>query len=212
LRWLAPPDREVLLRLARGLLENAAIGLVPLAGLPWGAVRSYVGTRRVGNRIHRYVRRRRTIRDMLSSVLADPELDKTRLLEGAWLLAACDEEVTQDELLLLSGLVRSIPRDQRPPLACLRFVGEGIWVVRMTLLEEGERRRIVAALQTIAALRGPMTDNERAFFGRIAEAFGEAIDVARIERLSAQMSGHARASDRTRVGSAMARLLLLEDA
>ena len=78
-----------------------------------------------------------------------------------------------------------------PPtqLACLRFVGEGIWVVLMMLLEEDERRRIFAALQIIAALRaGPMTANERAFLGRIAEAFGEPIDMARIERLHAQMS------------------------
>jgi hypothetical protein len=186
LRWLAPPDREVLRRLARGLLENAAVGLVPLAGLPWGAVRSYLATRRVGIGIHRYVRRRRTIREMLSNVLADPRLDKARLLEGAWLLAACDEEVTQDELSLLSALVRSIPRELRPPVACLRFVGEGIWVVRMTLLEEEDRRRIVGALQTIAALRGPMTDNERAFLGRLSEALGEPIDVAAVERLHAR--------------------------
>jgi hypothetical protein len=196
LRWFSPPDREVLRRLARGLLENAAVGLVPLAGLPWSATRSYLGTRRVGIHIHRYVRRRRTIREMLSNVLADPRLDKARLLEGAWLLAACDEEVTQDELVLLSALVRSIPREQRPPLACLRFVGEGIWVVRMTLLEEDERARILGALQIIAALRGPMTTSERAFLGRIAEAFGEPIDVARIERLHAQMTEHPRAQRR----------------
>jgi hypothetical protein len=187
LRWLAPHDREVLRRLARGLLENAAVGLVPLAGLPWGALRSYAGTRGVGVRIHRYVRRRRTIRDMLSNVLADPRLDKARLLEGAWLLAACDEEVTHDELALLSALVRSIPREQRPPVACLRFVGEGIWVVRMTLLEEEDRRRIVAALQTIAALRGPVTDNERAFLARVSEGLGEPIDVATVERLHARL-------------------------
>jgi hypothetical protein len=193
LRWFSPPDREVLRRLARGLLESAAVGLVPLAGLPWSAARSYLGTRRVGIRIHRYVRSRRTIRDMLSHVLADPRLDKARLLEGAWLLAACDEEVTQDELVLLSALVRSIPREQRPPLACLRFVGEGIWVVRMTLLDDDERARILAALQTIAALRGPITANERAFLGRIAEAFGVPIDVACIERLRVRIAGQRQA-------------------
>jgi hypothetical protein len=186
LRWLAPPDREVLRRLARGLLENAAVGLVPLAGLPWAAARSYLGTRRVGVRIHRYVRSRRTIRETLNHVLADPRLDKARLLEGAWLLAACDEEVTHDEIALLSALVRSIPREMRPPVACLRFVGEGIWVVRMTLLEDENRRRIVAALQTIAALRGPMTENERAFLRRISEGLGEPIDLAHVERLHAR--------------------------
>jgi hypothetical protein len=188
LRSLAPPDKEVLRRLAHGLIESAAVGLVPLAGLPWSAARSYIGTRRVGTRVEQYARRRRTVRDMLGSLLADPRLDKARLLEGAWLLAACDDEVTHDELVLLSALVRSIPRDQRPPLACLRFVGEGIWVVRMMLLEPEERRRILAALQTIAALRGPMTENERAFLGRIAEAFGEPIDLARIARLHARLS------------------------
>jgi hypothetical protein len=58
----------------------------------------------------------------------------------------------------------------------------------MALLGDQERRRILGALETLAALRGPMTDNERAFLDRVGKALGEKIDLRRIARLYEKLS------------------------
>jgi hypothetical protein len=186
--WLAPPDRALLQRLARHLVEDALLGLVPLAGVPGSALSCYVTTKRIGRGVHEYVRKRRAVRETLSQILDEPGLDKTLLLEGAWLLASCDDAITHRELFVLAALMRSIPADQRPSTAWLRFVGEGIWVVRMTFAEDERRLRILAALETVAALFGPTTDVERGFFQRVGEALGQPPDVRRIEWLRARLS------------------------
>jgi hypothetical protein len=186
--WLAPPDRALLSRLARHLVEDAVLGLVPLAGVPGSALSCYVTTKRLGRSVHDYVRKRRAVSETLSHVLEEPGLDKTLLLEGAWLLASCDDDVTHDELFVLAALARSIPSGQRPSTAWLRFVGEGVWVVRMTFADDEKRHQILGALQTVSALFGGVTDTEARFLGRVGDALGEPIDVKRIERTRARLS------------------------
>jgi hypothetical protein len=180
-RLVAPDDTELLARIGRGLLEEALLGLVPLLGIPCTLARNYRATRRLGDRVLAHVRRRRAVRDTLGTALDDPQLDKVLLLEGAWLLAICDDELTHDEELLLSSLVRSIPSGDRPRLDRLRYIGEGAWVVRVALLDESRRERVLAAFQMLAALRGSTGPAERAFFARIGDALEATFDVDRIE-------------------------------
>ena len=185
---LAPPDQELLARVGRNLLENSSITAIPFAGVPISAVRSHRATRQLGERAHEYVRRRRAIHDILQDVLADPAVDLTLLLEGAWFVSSCDNVVTHDELLLVSALARAIPDDRRPALDRLRFAGEGAWVMRLEFLDDARRASTLSALETIVALRGPVRDAERAFLVRVGEALGQPFDLARIEEVRAHLN------------------------
>jgi hypothetical protein len=160
---------------------------VPFAGIPWSAYRGFSATRRLGERAHQYVRSRRAIRDTLQRVLEEASLDMELLLEGAWFLSSCDGVVTHDELLLISALARSIPAANRPSLEHLRFAGEGAWIMRLIFLDDARRAQTLRALETIAALRGPVGHAERSYLQRIGEALAEPIDLARIDRIREQV-------------------------
>ena len=180
-RFLAEPDKHVLTQFANSVTRTSAFGLVPVLGVPLSANLNNTETRRLGESIHRYMQQRRAVRETLSRVLADPALDKALLLEGAWLLAAADGRLTNDEIALLTALVRAIPLGQRPSADSLHYVAEGAWVFRMAFVADEERRRVLRALLAVAALRGPTEGPQRAFFERVGAALDEPIDLHRVD-------------------------------
>jgi hypothetical protein len=185
-RLLADNDAELLARVGRTLAADALLGLVPLVGIPASIAKNYRDTMRIGRSAQRYVAGRRAVHELLGGALPASDLDKTLLLEGAWLLSTCDDFASHEELLLLSALVHAIPAPDRPPVERLGFVGEGVWVVRMALLPEDERRLVFDALHTVAGLRGPMERTEREFLARVAAALEQTVDHARIAEVRAR--------------------------
>jgi hypothetical protein len=188
-RLLAHIDRQLLARVGRTLAADALLGLVPLVGIPASVAKNYFDTRRVGASALRYVAGRRAVSDTLGETLPESELDKTLLLEGAWLVSTCDDYASHEELLVLSALAHAIPDHEHPPVERLAFVGEGVWVIRMTLLDDDERRAVFDALHVVAALRGDIGVAERAFFERVGAALELAVDYARMAAMRARVAG-----------------------
>jgi hypothetical protein len=186
---LVPNDAELLARVGDRLAREAVLGLAPLVGIPFAAVESYVDTRELGHDASAYVRVRKESGRLLRVTLEDPNVDPVPLLEGAWLLATSDDILTHECAVALAALARYVPVSRRAPLAHLGFIGEGVWIVHMSLLDDAGCRATLSALEAVAALRSKMTRGEQRFLERVSEALGRGIDFARIEALRRSVHG-----------------------
>jgi hypothetical protein len=183
---------EILARIGRGLLEDAALALVPFVGIPFSAVGNYRAALRAGAVARGWIRRRVALRDALVGL--GSSASSALLLEGAWLLATADGVATHEELLVLAALARALPGEERPGVSCLDAVDEGAFLARAAALAPGDRAALVGGLVVVAGLRGPTRHPEQRFLARVGDATGLAIDLRRVDAIHRALDGGPRAA------------------
>jgi hypothetical protein len=176
----APAAGDALMaRLGRGLLDDAMVGLVPFAGIPFSATSNYRATRRVAAAARRSLRRRAALREALASAAftAPPTL----LIEGIWLLATVDGRATQRELGVVAAVARAVAPEAPGVLDQLDACDEQRWLDRAAALGGEDRKALLSALSVLASLRGPTCHPERAFLSRVGHALCLPVDFAAID-------------------------------
>jgi hypothetical protein len=187
----AATEDEILARLGRAILEDAMLGLVPFVGIPFSAAGSYRATARVGAVARRFVRRRAALREALRGL--PWQAPRALLLEGAWLLATASGVTTNEELLIVAAIARSLsPEERSAALHGARHIDapdERCWLERASSLDARERAALADALVVVAGLRGPTRHPERRFLVSAGAALGLPLDLARVDAIHCALDG-----------------------
>ncbi|MDC0744569.1 hypothetical protein [Polyangium mundeleinium] len=197
----APEEQDrpgaALARLARTDLEGATQGLaarlfggslarsfVPFVGIVASSVTNYLGTRRLGQTVLRYVR----YRAAFDRVLADERLSpvKDRLFEGLWFLFEADGWLRPEETALLFTFLRGCETDISIGLD-ERLADPIGWYLRLGDVPSPARGPFYHALEIGAAVDARASLRERELLARAAEALGVHFDEARLERMIHEM-------------------------
>jgi uncharacterized protein (DUF697 family) len=181
-RLIELEEGEVATRIGRKLIEESVMkNVVPFAGIAISARWNLVGTRRLGEKVNRYVRYRRAIRRAFSRVDCTALSDPMLVIEGAWLLSASDGDPSHEELMAINVLAEVLGKGERIDTSKAQIEDEDEWLGRLAEAPESSRSAILDTLFLVAATDRELQTGERRILRRVGKALGRAIDFAHIE-------------------------------
>ena len=179
-------EGEVAKRIGRKLIEDAIVkNVLPVAGIAVAARWNYVGTRRLGAAVRKYVRYRRALRSTLARLDLSRVTDPGVLVEGAWLLVTVDGDAAHEEVMAVAYVVDRLPAAARASLARDTTLGEDeeAWFAALPDLPPSMHDPLLDVLYLIAATDKHLCPSERRFLRRVTTALGRPLDLDRIRRI-----------------------------
>lgn len=190
-RLLVLEDGEGARLIGRKLLEDALVrNVVPVVGMAISARWNYVATRRLAHAVRRYVRYRRALLAALRALeleaLPEPEI----LVEGAWLLATCEGDASNDTALALGLIMDHLPEKTRQSIAADRAFGddEEGWFDALGLVPPSMHPALMDVLYLVAAADRAFQPAERRFLHRVGRALKLEVDLDRVEQICRHLS------------------------
>ena len=182
-RLLDLEEGQIARRIGKKLLEEAVMSnIIPFVGVFISPRWNYVQTQKLGTAVKKYIRYRGAIRDAVSGLHLEG-LDGELLVEGAWLLATVDGDASHEELLAISLLVESLPKERRCQLDHTLGDDEDEWLAKLPSVPLGARDALLEALYFLAGTDRRLQPAERRFLRRIGRVLGREIDFGRIEQI-----------------------------
>jgi len=178
---------EVATRIGRKLLEDAFVkNSVPVAGIFISARWNYVGTKRLGLAVHKYVRYRRALINACSRLRLNP----TVLVAGAWLLATTDGDAGHEEVMALALIMDLLPEKTRHALELDKTLGddEEAWFELLAETPAAMHDALLDVLYLVAASDRELAAAERRFLRRVCKALGRQADVERVRQISRHLA------------------------
>jgi len=190
-RLLVLEDGEGARMIGRKLLEDALVrNVVPVVGMAISARWNYVGTRRLAHAVRRYVRYRRALsaalRKLQLEALPEPEI----LMEGAWLVATCEGDASNDTTLALGLIMDHLPDKTRQAITADRAFGddEEGWFDALALVPPSMHQALMDVLYLVAAADRAFQPAERRFLYRVGRALKLEVDLERVEQICRHLS------------------------
>lgn len=176
--------------IGRRVLRDALLrDTVPFVDIVVSSITGWVGTRRLGDTMRRFMRYQRGMRDALDCTwIAWPEYIDL-VIEGMWFIFSADGTLTPEEAAMLAHMLRELePAARRDVMR--RFVDdERDWIQRARArLPEHAREPFLHTVEVAAALDKKLSVPERKILGRLAEAFGRPWNASNVERLIAELT------------------------
>ena len=194
-RLMELEEGEVAKRIGRKLIEDAIVkNVLPVAGIVVAARWNYVGTRRLGAAVRKYVRYRRALRSTLARLDLSRVTEPAAIVEGAWLLATVDGDAAHEEVMAVAYVVDRLPAEARQALARDATLGddEEEWFAALPRLPATMHDPLLDVLYLIAATDKQLCPSERRFLRRVTQALGRPLDLDRIGRICRHLaSGEA---------------------
>ncbi|GAC1548568.1 MAG: hypothetical protein NVS3B10_12150 [Polyangiales bacterium] len=183
-RLIELEEGQIGTRIGRKLIEESVMrNIVPFVGIGISARWNYVGTRKLGAAVKKYIRYRHAIEGAIRSLKVDGLTDASVLVEGAWLLATVDGVASHEEMLAIALLVDALPADRRGALEETLNDDEDGWLERVARVPVSARGQILDALYLLAGTDKVLQPAERRFLRRGGKALGCEIDYPRIEQI-----------------------------
>ncbi|HEY8090046.1 MAG TPA: hypothetical protein VIF09_19425 [Polyangiaceae bacterium] len=185
-RLMELEEGEVAKRIGRKLIEDAIVkNVLPVAGIVVAARWNYVGTRRLGAAVRKYVRYRRALRSTLARLDLSRVTEPAAIVEGAWLLATVDGDAAHEEVMAVAYVVDRLPAEAREALARDTTLGddEEEWFASLPRLPAAMHDPLLDVLYLIAATDRQLCPSERRFLRRVTQALGRPLDLDRIGRI-----------------------------
>ena len=182
-RLMALEDGEVANHLGKKLLEDAVLrNIVPVVGIAISARWNYVATLNFASHVRRYIRYRRALTAACDRLrLADVKNPEV-LVRGAWLLASCDGDANNEEMMAIARVLEQFP-EAKAQLAAYDVDDEEGWFERVAKVPDEADERLIDLLSLVAAMDKDLAVAERRFLTRLGKTLGRKIDFARIEKL-----------------------------
>jgi hypothetical protein len=166
------------------LISESLLRNLPFIGIFTSAAESWRLTKRVGNAVTQYVHFRAAFDGLLARVAAHGCETLDALIEGVWFVCIADAQVNDDETALLAFLVQRRPPEVRERLTA-RFVLEPDgWIERLARVPQSARQELFRALEVTAAMRGEVSQPERAILERVAAALGIEVSADAFDRVA----------------------------
>jgi hypothetical protein len=176
-------EGEVAKRIGRKLLEDAIVrNVLPVVGIAVSARWNYVGTRKLGAAVRKYVRYRRALVRTLERLDLSRVTDPGVLVEGAWLLATVDGEAAHEEVMAVALVMDRLPREARRTLSLDVTLGEDeeAWFASLANLSREMHDPLLDVLYLIAATDKQICAGERRFLRRVAGVLERSVDLDRV--------------------------------
>jgi hypothetical protein len=190
-RLLELEDSAIATKIGKKLLEDAFVrNIIPVAGVFISARWNYVGTKRLGAAVNKYVRYRRALLHACSKLhLADVAEPKI-LVAGAWLLATTDGDAGHEEVMTLALIMDMLTEEQRRTLELDKTLGddEEEWFEMLKDTPKSMHAPLLDVLYLVAASDRELAAAERRFLRRVGKALGQEADLDRVRRISRHLS------------------------
>ena len=184
-------DSAIATKIGKKLLEDAFVrNIIPVAGVFISARWNYVGTRRLGAAVNKYVRYRRALLHACSKLHLDQVSDPKILVAGAWLLATTDGDAGHEEVMTLALIMDLLPEDKRRTLELDKTLGddEEEWFEMLATAPKAMHAPLLDVLYLIAASDRELAAAERRFLRRVGKALGQEADLDRVRRIGRHLS------------------------
>ncbi|HEY8041235.1 MAG TPA: hypothetical protein VIF15_15620 [Polyangiaceae bacterium] len=185
-------EGEVATRIGRKLLEDAIIkNVLPVVGIVVSGPWNYLGTKRLGAAVRKYVRYRRALVRTLDRLVLTQVTHPEILVEGAWLLATVDGDAAHEEVMAVALVVDRLPPEARRKLSLDKSLGddEEDWFESLASLPRDMHEPLLDVLYLIAATDRTLCPSERRFLRRVAKTLGTTVDLERIDRICRHLAG-----------------------
>jgi hypothetical protein len=163
------------------LMRSLAQSAVPVLGLAISAYRGLASAATLGSAAQRHLRFRRAA----AAALAPPGPDPALVVEGVWLLAAAGGRGDARALPLCAAVLRALTPEQRRAAVAGGPPAATAWLERLRRLDRERRPALLELLCQAVAAGGTLAPEQAALLGRVGQALGHEIDLARVERLCA---------------------------
>jgi tellurite resistance protein len=190
-RLLELEDSAIATKIGKKLLEDAFVrNIIPVAGVFISARWNYVGTKRLGAAVNKYVRYRRALLHACSKLRLDQVAEPKILVAGAWLLATTDGDAGHEEVMTLALIMDMLSEEQRRTLELDKTLGddEEGWFEMLKDTPKAMHAPLLDVLYLVAASDRELAAAERRFLRRVGKALGQEADLDRVRRISRHLS------------------------
>jgi hypothetical protein len=169
--------------------ESVMRNVVPFVGIASAAITNYMVTRKLGDTIRRYMRYQRALSDAFANATHACRDHLEMLIEGVWFIFSADGKLLPEEAAVLAHLLQKLDPIARHAVTARFTEDEHDWAHRLDAEIPGEvRRSFFHALEVAAAVDKEVGLPERKILRRAARELGLEFDMARIERMIADLS------------------------
>jgi tellurite resistance protein len=171
--------------IGRGLLQQSVVrDAIPVVGVVVSVASNQIVLRRFARDVHTAIRQRLAIVRACRAVqFSDPRTARI-VLDGAWLIATADGDLSHQEALALGILIDSLPLPARIATTEASFTDDDEdWFERLATLDASVHDTLMNVAVLVASADGELSTPERRFLRRLGRVLGRKLDLAAVERI-----------------------------